>query len=50
MHEHDRRGGVEQRREPEAGERKAGIDERDDERCGADAAVPADREARQPDG
>jgi hypothetical protein len=50
MHEDDGRGGVEQRREPEAGEREARIDERDDERRSADAAVPADREAREPDG
>src|SRR4051812_31721960 len=50
MHENDGCGGVEQRREAEAGERKARIDERDDKRPRADAAVPADRELREPDG
>jgi hypothetical protein len=50
MHEDDRCGGVQERGEAEAGECEARIDERDDERRRADAAVPADREAREPDG
>jgi hypothetical protein len=50
MHEDDGRRGVEQRREPEAREREARIDERYDERRGADGTVPADREARETDG
>jgi hypothetical protein len=50
MYEHDGGRGVEQRREPEAGEREARIDERDDERRSTDAAVPADRDTREPNG
>jgi hypothetical protein len=50
VHEHDRRRGVEERGEAETGEREAGADERNDERGSTDAAVPADREAREPDG
>jgi len=50
MDEDDGCGGVQERGESEAGKCEARIDERDDERGRAHAAVPADGEARQADG